>query len=286
MKRRNRIIELITDPTKNFLLFFGVGILWFTTIANGVSELFWTMSVSWLQRYLGINNPLVAQAIALAFFMTIFLFIIYITPFSQWFKRRLLAIFRPHELAEVETNAKPLTETFPGLIAIMSPARGDRKSPAERAMWYHWNDEKEPHLRHCWLICTEQSALAAEILEKRLVDFGMNQKLQLHWGESYQMDDPKHPGERLSLHVPEPSIDDPIYIQNLVDAIYADAWSRYGLDESEIIADLTGGTKIMTVGMVFACATAARRLQYISQLEEQGFMEIDIAYKLVSQKNK
>ncbi|MDJ1168895.1 hypothetical protein PMG71_05605 [Roseofilum sp. BLCC_M154] len=121
MKRRNPIVELITDPTKNFLSFFAVGTVLFTVVANGVSELFFAVSGIWLQKRLGINNLLVLQAIAIAVLIVLILFIIYITPFSLWFKRRLFDLFRGNEPLELETNAKPLKETFPGLIALMSP---------------------------------------------------------------------------------------------------------------------------------------------------------------------
>lgn len=286
MKKRNSIVELITDPTKSFLSFFVVGTVIFTVISNGVSDLFWAMSGIWLQRRLGIDNPLVLKAIAIAVLIALILFIIYITPFSLWFKRRLFELFRGNEPLEIQTNAKPIEETFPGLIALMSPTPPDRQSPAERAILHHWNQGHKPHLRHCWLICTEQSEKAAQELHKKLIDMRISPELQLHWGESYQFENPKYPGKMLSLHVSEELMNDPICIQNLVNAIYADALSRYGLDESEMIADLTGGTKIMTVGMLLACTTATRRLEYISQLEQQRLMEIDIAYKLVSQKKK
>lgn len=289
MKPRNSIVESITDPTKNFLSFFVVGTLLFTIISDGISELFWDLCGTWLQGRLGIDNPSTLKSIVVVTLIALVLIAIYVTPFARWLKGRLFAAFGLNEPPEVETHANPLTETFPGLIAVMSPTPPDRESPAERAILHHWNQGKtlqgKPHLQHCWLICTPQSQEAAQQLYDKLMDDEpMCQKCQLHYGEHYTIDDPKNSGEPLSLCVPEKSIDDPIYIQNLVDGIYADAFSRYGLDESAIIADFTGGTKPISAGIVLACATAARRLQYISQLGNRELMEIDIAYKLVREK--
>lgn len=69
--------------------------------------------------------------------------------------------------------------------------------------------------------------------------------------------------------------------------LYTDEQNNYGLEKSDIIADFTGGTKSMTVGVVLAGATRSRRLQYISQLsEEHPLMEIKIAYKLTPLKTR
>lgn len=286
MKPRNSIIESITDPTKNFLAFFVVGTLLFTIISDGISDLFWEICGTWLQGRWGIDNPSTLKSIVVVTLILLILVAIYVTPVSRWLKRRLFAAFGLNKPPEVQTHANPLKETFPGLIAVMGATPPDRESPAQRAILHHWNQGHEPHVRHCWLICTQQSQDAAKELEKKLIDLGVSQEFELYWGENYKMDDPKHPGKQLSLCVPDELANDPIYIQNLVNGIYADALSRYGLDESATIADFTGGTKSMSAGIILACATAARRLQYISQFGERELMEIDIAYKLVPEKRR
>jgi CRISPR-associated protein (Cas_Cas02710) len=281
MKSRNPIVEWITDPTKSFLTYFLVGILLFTIISDGISDLFWENFGTWLQAQLGIENLLTFRAVVLAVLIPAVLVLIYTTPLTRWLKRRL---FEALGLDKPQTHANPLTETFPGLIAVMSTTPPELESPAERAILHHWNGGRDPHVRHCWLVCTQQSQNAAKELEKKLIDKGVSQEFELYYGEEYKMEDPKNPGQTLSLCIPDESIDDPIYIQHLIDCIYANACTRYGLEESEIIADFTGGTKTMSAGIILAGAIAARRLQYISQRGDRELMEIEIAYKLVPDK--
>lgn len=280
-KQHNPIVEWIADPTKSFLTYFLVGILLFTIISDGISDLFWEYFCAWLQTRLGIENPLTFRVAVLAVLIPAVLAVIYTTPFLRWFKRRL---FEALGLDKPQTHVNPLTETFPGLIAVMSTTPPEQESPAERAILHHWNGGRDPHVRHCWLVCTQQSENAAKELEKKPIDKGVSQEFELYYGENYQMDDPKNSGQTLSLCIPDESLDDPIYIQHLIDCIYADACTRYRLQESEIIADFTGGTKAMSAGIILAGAIAARRLQYISQRGDRKLMEIDIAYKLVPDK--
>jgi hypothetical protein len=55
--KRDRIIELITDPNKNFLTSFVVGTLLFTVISDGLSALFWETFGDWLQAQLVLRKP-------------------------------------------------------------------------------------------------------------------------------------------------------------------------------------------------------------------------------------
>jgi CRISPR-associated protein (Cas_Cas02710) len=284
MKQGNPIVEWVTDPTKNFLTSFLVGTLLFTIVSDGISALFWENLGAWLQARLGIENLSTLRFLVVVVLMLAILVLIYVTPFSRWLKRRLVRAFGLNAPQTVQTHAKPLGETFPGLIAVMSNKSPQEESPAERAILHHWNGGCDPHVQHCWLVCTQQSQNAAKELEKKLIDRGVSQEFELYYGEDYKMDDLKNPGQKLSLCIPDDAIDDPIYIQRLIDCIYADARTRYGLEESEVIADFTGGTKTMSAGIILAGAIAARRLQYISQRGDRALMEIDIAYKLVPDK--
>ncbi|MDY6785527.1 MAG: CRISPR-associated protein [Cyanobacteriota bacterium] len=280
MTQRNPIVEWVTDPTKNFLTSFVVGTLLFTIVSDGISALFWDNLGEWLQGQLGIENPSILRFIVVFVLIVAILVLIYATPFSRWVKRRLVRVLQP----AAQTHVTPLQETFPGLIAVMSPKSPQEESPAERAILHHWNGGQMPHLTHCWLICTQRSQSSAQELQKKLIDKGLSQGCALHYGEDYRVEDVENPGESLSLCVSDDLINDPIYIQKLTDCIYADARVQYGLDESRVIADFTGGTKSMSAGIILACAIAARRLQYISQLGSRELMEIDIAYKLANDK--
>lgn len=276
MKPRT-IIESLTSPTKVFPLYFFFGMFIGPTISQALSILFWDNFGNWLQNQLNLNIDQTQLALAVVSILITAIFTaIYLIPFIRWLIR-LPKVLWPDPN---QTHAEELKQSFPGLIALMSPKRPHEESPAERVILHHLNGSPSPHLKHCWLICTSKSLQPAQELEKKLIDIGFSQIFELHYGENYIMDDPENPRKPLSLLVPDESVDDPIYIQKLVNCIYADAQNRYGLDESEIIADFTGGTKPMTVGVVLAGITPSRRLQYISQLNDCPIIEIKLAHKL------
>ncbi|AFZ22164.1 CRISPR-associated protein [Allocoleopsis franciscana] len=272
--KQNRIVELITDPTKNFLSSFVVGTLLFTVISDGLSALFWETFGDWLQTQLGIEKAILQAAITTILILLI-LVVIYATNFPQWLKP-LIAKFPIFGIkVPDDTNVVPLTTTFPGLITAMS-LRED--SPAQRVIEHHWNQGQKPHLKHCWLICTNQSLPYAQKMIKKLTDTGMTQTVEFHYG-NYELEDLEHPGQKLNLLVPDDVVDDPNYIRRLVNCIYADA-KHQGLEESQLIADYTGATKSMTVGIVLACTAPERQLQYISQITDPQMMQVKISYKL------
>jgi hypothetical protein len=113
---------------------------------------------------------------------------------------------------------------------------------------------------------------------KKLTDTGMTQTVEFHYG-NYELEDPEHPEQKLNLLVPDDVVDDPNYIRKLVNCIYADA-QHQGLEESQVIADYTGATKSMTVGIVLACTAPERQLQYVSQVTDPQMMQVKISYKL------
>ena len=273
--KRNRIVELITDPTKNFLTFFVVGTLLFAVISDGLSALFWETFSDWLQAQLGIENKALLRAAITTFLILLILVVIYGTDFPQWLKP-LIAKFPIFGIkVPDDTNVVPLTTMFPGLITAMSLKED---SPAQRAIEHHWNQGHKPHLKHCWLICTNQSLPYAQKMIKKLTDTGMTQTVEFHYG-NYELEDPEHPEQKLNLLVPDDVVDDPNYIRRLVNCIYADA-QHQGLQESQVIADYTGATKAMTVGIVLACTAPERQLQYVSQVTDPQMMQVKISYKL------
>jgi hypothetical protein len=277
--RRNRFTEAISDPTKNFLAFFLVGTLLFTIVSDGVASLFWDTLGAWLAA----RSPLdatVFKAIVTFGLMGVLLGLTYFTDIARWLRSRLPWL-SPLAEQEPEANVAPLTQTYRGLIVAMS-ARDD--APAEAAIRFHWNGGQPGHLEHCWLICTEKSLPYARNLAAQLAQEGIDQTLRLHYG-AYRMADADRPQHTLSLLVPDDQVDDPHYLQNLVNSIYEDAIARANLSESEIIADYTGATKGMTAGILLACTHPDRPLQYISQIrmgpdQRPEFMSINISYRL------
>jgi len=270
--KQNRIVELITDPTKNFLASFVVGTLLFTVISDGVSTLFWELLSNWAA--LSNLSYTVFRAIALTALLILILVLIYATRLSDWL-RGWLARLPFFKAMPIEANVKPLDRVYQGLIVAMSPKND---SPAERVINYHWNGGNAPHLEHCWVICTEKSLPFATRMVKRLAEQGVTQSTQIHYGE-YFLGVRDKANQDLSLLVPDDSVDDPNYVQQLVEAIYTDAQAK-GLDELEVIADYTGATKGMTAGMLLACLSPERQLQYISQINFPQMMAVRVAYRL------
>ncbi|MGB3532806.1 MAG: hypothetical protein WBA13_04735 [Microcoleaceae cyanobacterium] len=283
MKPSNSIIDIFTNPNNRFPIYFIVGFVISPILSEGVSTLFWGLFGNWLQNQFNLSIDQTRLTLVVVTLLTTGIFAtIYCIPFLRWL-RDLPKRIKP---VPPQTRVQQLNDHLPGLILIMSPRRNNEESPAERAIFYHLHGEQPTGLKHCWLICTSKSQQAAKELKERIDKQGFDQTLKLHYGENYIMDDPENPKEKLSLFVPDNFVDDPVYTQKLVNCIYADAEQKYNLDESEIIADFTGGTKSMTAGVVLSGIKPSRRLQYISQLGDCPIMEIKLDYKIKPYKSR
>ncbi|MEM1281332.1 MAG: CRISPR-associated protein [Cyanobacteria bacterium P01_D01_bin.6] len=270
---RNRFVEAISDPTKNFLAFFLVGTLLFTIVSDGVTNLFWEKLGSLIVEQTWLNET-AFQVLVTVGLVGGLMVLTYFTNIARWLRSQFSWI--PFlAIKEAQGNVEPLEKRYKGLIVAMSPRE---KSPAEVAIRFHWNQGRSPHLEHCWIICTGKSLPYAKQLESALVEEGVTQNLKLHYG-TYKLADIDQPTESLNLLVPDDQMDDPNHIQRLVNAIYEDAIAQANLTESEIIADYTGATKGMTAGILLACTRPERPLQYISQINNK-MMAVSISYRL------
>jgi hypothetical protein len=123
-------------------------------------------------------------------------------------------------------------ERCKGLIAFVSL---QQRGHLETALAYH-----SGKLEHVWLVATKDSkALAHEIRTE------------------YEAE-----GTNLSIHIVD--LDDQWNLasaKTAVERIYGEKLD--GLEEEDVIADFTGGTKPMTAGMIFACMRPPRKLQYV-----------------------
>jgi hypothetical protein len=271
---RNSILEAITNPTKNFLVAFLIGTLLLNLVSDGVSHLFWGSFSDWLQTVLNIRSKAQLQGYVLLGLVAIVLLLIYGTNLAQGV-RSLLVRWRVLG-TEIPDHAivVPLERIAPGLIVLMSTREN---SPAEVAVRHHWNQGNPPHLRHCWVICTDSSLDYARRMKQRLLDDGLDEhQVQLYYG-SYELADPKQPG--LTLTVSDRASDDPDTVLNLINAIFLDAAEK-GLDETDILVDFTGGTKPMGIGAVLACAAPTRQLQYLVQTDPPQLMQVQVSYKV------
>lgn len=148
--------------------------------------------------------------------------------YRAWHTRRFSATFDESKLAEPHA----------GLIWLLGPGAIDLP---RFAIQYHHVTEAAERLQHCWLLITPQSREMFDRLAALLKD----------WGYAVTL----HP-----IELEAPTIE---ATYRAVDAIYQEAASEYGLQPDQIIADLTGGLKTMTAGMVLACLPFGRALEYV-----------------------
>jgi hypothetical protein len=140
---------------------------------------------------------------------------------------------RREALVPERIAVKPKPPQRKGLIAFVS-----KREHVEKAIAYHSDT-----LEHVWLIATgDAESLAYEIKEK-------------------------HDGGGIKFEVvPLADEFDVQKAQAVVEGIYETRLD--GMAEEDVTADFTGGTKPMTVGMIFACLSPARKLQYVPASRE------------------
>lgn len=275
MSRRNPILEAVTDPGKNFLAFFFIGVLLFNVFSDGISTLFWSSFGEWLQQQLGIRNETVLRSLILLGLALLILLVIYATNLTGAFRRLLRRLNLVDAIVPEDANVSLLTETCRGLVVIMSLSDD---SPAEVAIRHHWNHGNRPCLEFCWLITTPSSLEYCRKLYQALVNEGIAERVNFFYGE-YEIPDGANSNQAISLNVEEDLAQDPDTVLHLVNSIYAHA-QTLGLDESELIVDFTGGTKPLGVGAFLACTSPGRRLQYIASRDNPQILEVKVDYRL------
>jgi CRISPR-associated protein (Cas_Cas02710) len=269
--KRDFLTDAIANPEKRPFIFIFVVVLALGVATNGLSTLILEVLGEWIQQTLKIDKIWWQLGVVSTLIVVVLLIISNI-----WQK-----FFRGSSIDEAKVF--PLKNTFPGLIVLVSLGPNP---PARAAIERHWN-KGNGNLGHCWLICGgERSLQAAETLVAGLVEQGIPPKI-FHYGRSYEFSNLDSQDKMLNLVPDEQFANDPNYIRRLVDCIFTDAQEKFKLDETQVIADYTGGTKSMTAGIILACATPTRRLQYIlSEYDENNkpmnsqVMEVEISYKL------
>ena len=64
--------------------------------------------------------------------------------------------------------------------------------------------------------------------------------------------------------------------RDVVDGIYREAAAEYKLKPKDMIADITGGTKGMGLGMFFACVDGSRDLEFIGTHYDENAKPTDL----------
>lgn len=144
---------------------------------------------------------------------------------------------------------------FPGLIQLVGPGQRGRnplEGPNVAAMDWHLRPDGEGSpLRVCWLIASEQGTPVAEMLRERYKD-RCRVEIRQVW-------------EHLN----------PYSTYEVVQRIYEQEAAEQGLAPEEIVADFTGGHKVMTAGMILACGDRWP-MEYVSGGPEVGAQSIPI----------
>ena len=124
--------------------------------------------------------------------------------------------------------ALPNPQKHHGLIFLFS-----REETLREAIQYH-----QPKLEHCWLLVTPEMR---ERAAKALGNF---------------------PDLSFTLHPLIDRYDSQACYQTVLD-IYQREVSRRGISPKQVIADITGGTKPMTMGMIVACLEGNHPIEHV-----------------------
>ena len=123
---------------------------------------------------------------------------------------------------------------------ILSLSLGSSKLPLI-AINHHDNGRRAPSLKHCWVLVSPDAQEAYETLAKAVAE--RNYAVELH-----------------PIYLITTTIEE---CYNAVDEVYTSKAALVGLEPDQIIADLTGGLKTMTAGMVLAGLLHDRPLEYV-----------------------
>jgi len=141
----------------------------------------------------------------------------------------------------VDIQNKKQPRSRRGLILIAGPT----KASNPRAIDYH-----KDALTHCWIISTDKSV---DTINDLIKQYSGNQ-VNIIYGRKYTVD-----------------ANDLASTYQVVMSILTKEVQKEGLRSIDIIADITGGTKPMTSGMVMACLAQHTPMQYIKvQRDDQG----------------
>lgn len=202
----------------------------------------------------------------------------------------LWAFLRPliQRFSQRAIRAEPLglDSGFKGLVCLVSAQKGE-KMPADQVQALVdrssvINDELrgspigsnlkalEQHRRHledCWFLSSTDSEPYRRALENACAKFFPT----------------------VTVHLPEPVQD----VSRKIDGVYERTHQIFNSCQSEtkshikprdIITDVTGGTKIMSIAVAMACLDADREIQYIEQETRRDFYRIDITWEKIARR--
>lgn len=282
-KKGNRFLENIIDPSQGWLPYFLLGVLGLGVLGEGVASLLLDDLAKWVSDLTKIPQ-LFIQIALLALIAAVILAGVYLSNWDEKVQTLLSAQVKS------QTNIVPLQETYWGLIAIASLPREDTLTAAEEAFHFHWRAGRGK-LRYCWLICTQKVTDVTLERFKKIVAASLNTPVPISVletpSESLKPDWEAGPKVQVQIYqIDWNSSQDPNQIKQLIDRIYKQV-DLLSHEPRQLIADYTGGTKSMTAGVVLACSSPERHLQYITgqynsagELDGSQVMEVKLSYRL------
>ncbi|MCC6957558.1 MAG: hypothetical protein IT316_12250 [Anaerolineales bacterium] len=252
-----RLIKPFIETTSQPILFI-IGIVLFNLISNALYD--------WIK--IRISAPIMILLLILAVFILIIL-LIYLV--NRWFRRRI-----------VVTEIQPRR----GLVVLVSQGQL-AKIPAKAAIKYHFrgeNDERDaPTLERCWLVTSGEPDV------EPIQPSPGGSPSQSAWKNAHDLES-EYKAHLQEISIVEVNPEDPQDVFQKIEQIYKHI-RAIGMAPREVVADLTGGTKVMTSGMALFCALAGNDLEY---LKPRGFfpdgradpnkgstpIRIDLAYML------
>lgn len=145
----------------------------------------------------------------------------------------------------------------PALVALVSQGKLST-NPALTAIKFHHRGLEDEHsdqvLRHCWLVASPRPD---EEPEQR----GTGEPYQSSWKNAQDLRALYEP-QGVDVQIKTVNPEDPQSVFHAIDQIYRQVTALH-LKSEDVIADFTGGTKVMTAAMVLSCTPAGRDVQYL-----------------------
>lgn len=220
------------------------------TLSGFIVPLITNLFSSWLAATFGKTPAQLFQLIAILFTLILTLWV-------------MILIFRSTSVKQVliprELQAKP----HAGLICLVGPGRTDipfqpKQSPAAEAIRYHL---QHGQLKHVWLVTSDAGIPVAEALR---TEYGGQVAVNIRVIHNFV------------------DINDTYLV---VQKIYAEEAPRLKLNPQKIMADYTGGTSSMTVGMALAAANGRFHMEFTSGKQGANSVPIQTALAISQEEN-
>lgn len=170
-------------------------------------------------------------------------------PIKKKYKGLIVSISRINETKDDMINLIKTVKDNKGIegVAELQQIRGIGQT--FRAIVHHLGE-----LRYCWLLFTEQSREAKDVVDYFIKEFTS--------------------GTVRAIPVP---IDNPYDIKStykVVSEIYVKGLGEVNLRETEVIADITGGTAPMSAAIILVCTSSDRSIEYVEQ-DTNALIEVE-----------